>query len=393
MKILMVLDHEFPPDIRVENEISALSQAGHEMHIACFTQKNKPSFEKEGMLTIHRRPVSGLMYKLSVASLTLPFYYIFWKRFLTKIISSGSFEALHIHDLPLVGVGAKLKKQFNLKLISDLHENWPAYLKISKHTNTPAGKLLSPIFLWRRFEKKILRHADAIIVVVEEAKNRIKNLGISAERIFVVSNTINTDELNIKPGKSSGSEIMLYYAGGITYHRGLQNVILAMHKAGNPHLKFRILGEGSYRNELEMLVEKLSLKDNVQFLGYQPFLKVMEMLSQSDFAIIPHLKTEHTDSTIPHKLFQYMYAEKPVIASDCLPIKRILDETGSGVVYPSSDTDYLARLFNRLETLDYKEMAAKGKNAVIKKYNWKTDSGVLLNLYRKFNQSQKANHL
>ncbi len=389
----MVLDHEFPPDIRVENEISALLQAGHEMHIACFTQKNKPSVEKDGMLTIHRKPVSGLMYKLSVASLTLPFYYIFWKRFLTKILNKESFEALHIHDLPLVGVGAELKKKFDLKLISDLHENWPAYLSISKHTNTLAGKILSPIFLWRRFEKKILRHANAVIVVVAEAKDRIKNLGIPPERIFVVSNTINTSELNINPGKSQGTEIILYYAGGITYHRGLQDVILAMHKAGNPYLKFRILGEGSYRNKLEMLVEKLSLKDNVQFLGYQPFLKVMEMLSQSDFAIIPHLKTEHTDSTIPHKLFQYMYAEKPVIASDCLPIKRILEETGSGVVYPSSDTDYLSRLFNRLETLDYKEMATKGKSAVTKKYNWKTDSNVLLNLYKKFTRFQKANQL
>lgn len=377
----MVLDNEFPPDIRVENEIAALSQAGHEIHIACFTQKNKPAYEKTTMVTIHRKFISSFLYKSGMASLTLPFYFRFWNRYLRKILAGQSFDAIHIHDLPLVRVGEKQKKAFNLKLIADLHENWPAYLEISKHTNTLAGKILSPIFLWRRFEKKVLRYADAIIVVVDEAKDRIINLGISPERIYVVSNTINLSELSITPDKVTRRDTILFYAGGITYHRGLQHIILAMHKSGNPNLKFWIIGEGSYRKELEMLVEKLSLKENVLFLGYQPFRKVMDMLSASDFAVIPHLKTEHTDSTIPHKLFQYMYAEKPVIASNCLPIKRILEETGSGIVYPSSDVDYLSNLLNRLETLNYKEMTLKGKNAVVKKYNWKTDSDVLLNLY------------
>ncbi len=42
MKILMVLDHEFPPDVRVENEIEALLEADHQVHIACYTMKKQP---------------------------------------------------------------------------------------------------------------------------------------------------------------------------------------------------------------------------------------------------------------------------------------------------------------------------------------------------------------
>jgi len=78
-----------------------------------------------------------------------------------------------------------------------------------------------------------------------------------------------------------------------------------------------------------------------------------------------------------------MYAEKPVIASDCLPIKRILEETGSGIIYPSDNIAYLSTLLDRLETLNYKEMASNGKKAVIGKYNWNNDGQVLLNLYKK----------
>jgi glycosyltransferase involved in cell wall biosynthesis len=387
----MVLDREFPPDIRVENEISALSQAGHDVHIACYTRKNKPEYEKTSQVTIHRKPISPLIYKSSVASLTLPGYFLFWKRFLRKILSNEPFDVLHIHDLPLVGVGRKLKKDFPLKLIADLHENWPAFLEISKHTNTPAGKILSPIFLWRRYEKRILQHADAIIVVVEEAKDRLIGLGIPSAGIFVVSNTINLGDVQVTDRPYTGGA-MLYYAGGINFHRGLQNVILAMHRARNKQIKFRILGEGSYKTDLEKLTESLSLNNSVIFEGYQPFRKVMDMLSESDFAIIPHIKTEHTDSTIPHKLFQYMYAQKPVIASDCLPIKRIMEETGSGFVYPSNDIERLGALLDRLGTTEYNDMGIRGRKAVIEKYNWENDSRVLAEIYRDYLPRQVVNH-
>jgi glycosyltransferase involved in cell wall biosynthesis len=331
LRVLMVLDREFPPDIRVENEIETLIKAGYEVHIACYTQKDKPIFEAIGKLTIHRKPISAFIYKSSVASLTLPFYFSFWKKFIAEILSVHSFDVIHIHDLPLARIGVSLKKSMNISLVVDLHENWPAFLKISKHTNTLTGKMLSPIFLWRRYEKKILKHADAIIVVVDEAKTRLVHLGNPSGKIHVVSNTINLSDLNLSiPNSREG--VLLYYAGGINYHRGLQNVILALYATRNKHLKFWILGDGSYKNELVRLVNQLSLSDRVIFQGYQPFRKVMEMLLESDFAVIPHLKTEHTDSTIPHKLFQYMYAGKPVIASDCLPIKRIIEETGAGIV-------------------------------------------------------------
>jgi glycosyltransferase involved in cell wall biosynthesis len=380
----MVLDREFPPDIRVENEIDALVSAGHTVHIACYTQKNKPELEKTDKITIHRKPISPFIYKSSVAHLTLPFYGRFWKKFLEEVLSSQPFDAVHVHDLPLVGLGVRLKKAFKVKLVADLHENWPAFLDISKHSTTFTGRIVSPIFLWRRYEKKVLMHADAVVVVVEEARKRLADLGIDKRKIFVVSNTINLNELSPLSPESKHSEIILYYAGGINYHRGLQNVIRAMHKSGNTSLKFLILGSGSYKDELVSLVEKLSLTSRVIFCGYQPFSKVMEMLSESDYALIPHLKTEHTDSTIPHKLFQYMYLQKPVIASDCLPIKRIIEETGAGVIYPADDINYLSELLNKLGTLNYSEMAVSGNKAVIEKYNWNVDSEVLLNLYKEF---------
>ena len=48
-----------------------------------------------------------------------------------------------------------------------------------------------------------------------------------------------------------------------------------------------------------------------------------------------------------------MYAEKPVIASDCLPIKGLWKIPGAGVIYPADNIDYLGNLLNQLGTLNY----------------------------------------
>ena len=102
-------------------------------------------------------------------------------------------------------------------------------------------------------------------------------------------------------------------------------------------------------------------------------------------AIIPHLKSKRTDSTVPHKLFQYMFAGIPIIASDCLPLERIIKETQTGFIYQNEDFNDLAakilELFRNEEL--QKEFARNGKQAVKIKYNWNYDKKVLFNLYDK----------
>lgn len=381
MKILMVLDHEFPPDVRVYNEATALISAGHKVHIACFTQKGLVDYELWEGIHIHRVPISSLMFKLSVAALTLPFYFRFWYQFLDALFRKYHFEAIHIHDLPLSKVGVKLSKKYNARLTIDLHENWPAFLRVSTHTNTFLGKILSPNRLWERYEKEVLKQAHAVIVVVDEAKERVAGLGVEWDNIFLVSNTLNIDEFEVSADTPDPNFYTLYYAGGINFHRGLQTVIEAVARVKDrvPNLRFRIAGFGSYQSNLEELADKLGVGDRVEFLGYLPLKDVARNLWQADAALIPHLKTDHTDSTIPHKLFQYMYINKPIIASNCAPIQRIVEETGSGVIFRSEDVNHLAEQIIGLVEGDYHIKPAK--HWVEQKYNWNYDLQLLLKCY------------
>ena len=383
-KICMVLDREFPPDLRVENEIETLLSAGNEIDLLCYTRSGRSLQEKHNNLTIYRKPITNFIYKSSVGSITFPFYFNFWRKFLNEIHSLHPFDTLHIHDLPLLKVGVEMKDKFHIPVISDLHENWPAYLRIAEHTKSPIGRILSPDKKWIRYEKENLLLADKIIVVVDEAKDRLIKLGLEPDHISVVSNTLNIKNFNLNEATGKNDNVILFYAGGINYHRGLQTVLYALEKikTRKPGIRLWILGEGSYKNELVRLSKRLGVEELVTFMGWQPYNKMVENLMMADFAMIPHLKSDHTDSTIPHKLFQYMYAKKPVIASDCLPIKRIVTETNSGYIYPNEDSQALANILAGLDKQKHKVKGENGHQWVINKYNWENDSRILLKVYQ-----------
>ena len=70
------------------------------------------------------------------------------------------------------------------------------------------------------------------------------------------------------------------------------------------------------------------------WVGHQNLRKYFE---ESNVCVIPQPYNDYINTTIPHKLFEYMSQAKPVIVSDAKPLKRIVEETGAGLVFNSYD--------------------------------------------------------
>lgn len=385
MKILMVLEREFPTDERVEKEAVSLIEAGHEVFLACYTIINRKEFEEYKGIKIYRKPISKFIYKSSVGCLMFPFYFNFWRNFLEKLFKNGTFDAIHIHDLPLVQVGLELKHKYKIPLVFDMHENYPAALETAAHTNTFQGNLFFSSKQWRDYEIRSLEQSDYCITVIEEMRDRISRLGISPEKIIIVPNTPDIDKLEVFNNECDKDKITLFYAGGLNIHRGLHVVIKGLGPVINkyPNIRFWIIGSGSYQRSLEALVQESGIEHVVQFLGWKNQQEMFRLLNKSDIALIPHLRSEQTDHSSPNKLYQYLYYGKPIISSDCNSVKRILKEAGGGVFYSSGSPESFSNALTLLIEKGKTERSIKtGKKLIIDKYNWDKTVTQLLQMYQ-----------
>ena len=385
MKILMLLENDFPPDVRVEKEALSLRSAGHEIAISSISNRKNPINSVYKEIHLFKKYISFFLKKSGAVALRFPFYFRYWKRFVNEVYKEFEFDLIHVHDLPLSSVGYWAKQKYKSGLVIDLHENYPALVEASPYSQTITGKILISIRQWRRYEYKMLKHADRIITVVEEMAKRIISLGIQEEKIYVVQNLPALDEKeSVSKGKDE-KKLVLFYSGGITLHRGLQDVIRALpllYKK-NPDLVLWVVGSGSYEQALKQMAEKLGVIHLVKFFGWLPFDKMTELQSMSDIALIPHLRSEQSDNSSPNKLFEYMLNGKAVLASDCLSVKRIIDETNSGKTYRSGDIESLSEQFEVLTDLQTrKKLAENGYRAVVERYNWQLSERSLLSLYQ-----------
>ncbi|MDD3051691.1 MAG: glycosyltransferase family 4 protein [Candidatus Cloacimonetes bacterium] len=385
MNILMVLDKEFIGDVRVENEANTLSDNGYKVHVLCLNEKNKKKYEIINGVFLHRVsfPI-WLNKKLKGLISFCDFFSLLWAIEILYYIKKHDIQILHLHDLYMFGSGIITKKIYRqVTLVGDLHENYvDAIFGYSFVKKFPHRFFISKK-KWRRIESDWIKKMDYLIVVIEEMRDRVEKF--EKKEVSVVANYLKIEEFQVN-GKADLFTDMVY-VGGLDKHRGIETLIKAVQylKREGFNCTCKIVGGGVLLDELKRNVEKEDLKNNVFFLGWLPYNLIPVEIQASKIGIVPHLKSIHTDNTIPHKLFHYMYMKKPVIVSDCNPLVRIVTESKCGLSYSSDNYVELANSIRRMVS-DKKqqiELGLNGNKAVLDKYNWRSTSCNLLELYKR----------
>ncbi len=389
MRIGMVLaPHPFPPDIRVEKEAGVLTSAGHEVIVLCAGKEGLPVTEPAGDVTVIRHRVYGhswLRRKTDSARFLATLKSSSWREVIESLVRVHGCEAIHVHDLPYTATAMEAARATGVPLVVDLHENWPAALALYRR------RLIDRLFFppWRAagMEKRIVAQADRVIVVVDEARDRVVGLGAPADRVTVFGNLEPRALAEPDPPPLfEGPGPRLIYVGGVARHRGIETAVAAMPSAlaACPDAVLTVVGDGDYLPDLREQVAELGLGDSVRLLGRLPFTEAMEEVRRSDIGLVPHHRSPHTDATVPHKLFQYMALGRPVIVSDCAPLARIVTETGAGGVFTDPNPGILASRIIELSDLDRaREAGRRGREAVLHgRWNLESDAPALLAIYK-----------
>ena len=161
--------------------------------------------------------------------------------------------------------------------------------------------------------------------------------------------------------------------------RGIQIMIDAIPNIikNIPDFLFVVVGNGYATRQLKELMLKKRVQDYILWTGWVDHKNMFDYLKACKAGVIPHFTSDHVNTTIPNKIFDYMGLGLPVITSDAIPLKRVIEEEKCGIAFKSGDSADLARAI--LQMHESKEhFGENGKTSVFTKYNWEQDTKRLM---------------
>ena len=384
MIITYVWDADYPWDIRADKVCTTLVEAGHEVHIACRNLARKPLRDEYHGAQIHRLPYLPRWAGRLNAVASFPAYFSpLWVRHIERVARESRSELIIARDLPMAPAAIRVARRLGIPSILDMAECYPELIRCAWQFE---GRSLVNYFvrnpkLADRVERRVLRDIDHVWVMVEESRDRLLRMGVPAAKVTIVSNTPVAPRFLPPAARKSGDPLRLVYVGLLNPSRGLDTALdaVARYAQEDRDVELVVIGTGKAEKALHEQARRLGIADRVRFLGWVDNAKVPALLAQADVGVVPHHKCTHWDTTIPNKLFDYMAAGIPVLVSNATPMKRIVEETGCGLVYDDYDlAGFAAAIRAFRDPARRRAMAQKGMDAVAGRYNWSHETKALL---------------
>ena len=382
MVICHIWDADYPWDIRVEKVCQSL-QVNHEVHLVCRNEKRSPRHEVLDGTIIHRLPSLPRWLGPCHMILGLPFFFNpAWLRAVWSTVKRSRADLILVRDIPLALTAILVGRWYNIPVLLDLAENYPAMLEDQRLYSPKSfiGRMVRHPGLAKIVEKTVLRLVDHIIVVVEESRDRLVDMGIDPGRITIITNTPPLDRWSEDYAAKTSSDVRdpahFVYLGNLDGSRGLDTAIKAVGllKDRGHHVKLSIIGTGPNIELHRKLAEGQGVADRVAITGRLEFSKVQKIMMEANVGLIPHYSTASWNSTIPNKLFDFMSMAKPVVVSNARPTERIVEEVQCGIVFKERDAEALAAAMMAMEDKALRDRFGKqGREAFVKKYNWTVD--------------------
>jgi len=229
---------------------------------------------------------------------------------------------------------SKLKKSF---LVYDSHEYFTGVPELENHPFKRAT--------WKRIERWILpklKHAMTVNDSIASLYHHEYGIRMEVVRnVPVEPDTLIPSKTRKELGLPSGKKILLFQGAGINIHRGAEEALEAMIYLEDFLLLF--IGSGDVMESLKKKSLVLNLGDRIHFIPKQPMELLRQYTELADAGLTLDKDTNiNYRFSLPNKLFDYIHAGLPVIASDLPEVSRIVRQYDIGMIISSHDPKHIA---------------------------------------------------
>jgi glycosyltransferase involved in cell wall biosynthesis len=367
VRVVHISTFHQPLDVRIfQKECRTLARAGHEVHLIIRDPKDS---ERDGVRfhAVARNDDQGKAGRI-------------WSRLsgAYRIARSLKAELYHFHDPELIPVGLLLRLRGH-KVLYDVHENAPdEALSLYHHSPVKAqvrSKMLAVLdALAMRFLSGFVCATPAIARRFPSKRTElVQNFPIQSEYV-----------LPAEAIPYAERPLQIIYTGILSTIRSIREIVGAMALLPESLSSARLVLAGTFESPaLEEEVRQMPGWERVDYLGWQSREQVAQLLAASRVGLVLYYPLRDHLEAQPNKLFEYMAAGIPSVASNFPFWREIVDSVCGGQVADPEDSASIAQAITWL--LEHPEkaeaMGKRGQEAVRKRFNWEQEARKLLDFY------------
>lgn len=292
-------------------------------------------------------------------------------------------DIFHFHDPELLPYGLIIKLTSRAKIVYDSHECYPEDIRnkewLPRAIRAPVARA------YRLLEDFTVGRLDLVVAATPYIHKRFERV---AKNVVTVNNYPRLDEFSVdaSAGMAVGRNGVCY-VGAISEIRGILPFLDSLSQV-DPSVKVYIAGTFATES-IRHAVFSHPNWSRVDYYGQVSRAQILEIYNRSFAGIVNFLHAPNHEFSQPNKLFEYMAAGIPVIASDFPLWKEIIEPSSCGLTVDPESPVAIATAINLLhqDRALAQGMGRSGSNAIATQYSWEQESVKLINAYLEMSSS------
>jgi glycosyltransferase involved in cell wall biosynthesis len=366
-------------ELGLRREAETLRDAGFDVDIICLQQEGHPCVEHDNGVCLYRLPLcikkGGIL------------RYI-WNYFSFFILSAIKITQLHCrHPYKVIQVNTMPDFLVFTTLVPRLLG--AKVIVFMKEPTPELGATLyeSPLIVsvLKTIERLTLKYADLAFAVTQQLKDTYVSRGAKGDKIHVVLNAVDarhilSTDISHHPDPSY---FTLICHGAIEERYGHDTILKAIQLARSQvhNLRLRLMGTGSYVDQVTEMIKELKVEDCVNYLGWISEAELVEELQKADVGIVAQKSSAYSNLVHTYKMYEYIIFGKPAIVSRLESTASYFDDSSVYYFEPDNPHSLAKAIVDLYRHPDKRQKLVANAKKLFELYSWDKQSEIFLEAY------------
>ena len=225
----------------------------------------------------------------------------------------------------------------------------------------------------------LVNKLDGIVVLTNFLATRYLELGIPEKRISVVPDAVDLQDFGVFSKSAARQHLgidesifVVMYVGHMYHWKGVDTLVEAATRLSDNEQIWLIGGTPEELPRIEQLAKQLELT-NIHLAGYVPYEHISTYMAAADVLVIPNSGDYDISRfyTSPIKLFEYMAAKRPIVASNLPSLREIIVHDETALLVQPDNPSSLAIAIQRLESDSHlSSRLVDNATVLVSKHTW-----------------------